>query len=148
MAGNKRMIRERKSKVFLFLLLCITVFFVLSSTECEKKSDQTGKTEEKVAAGDKHTCAIKTDGSLWCWGDNGRGQIGDGTWKDKYSPVRIMESGVVDVAAGVFHTCAIKKDGSLWYWGYNKYGQIGDGSDENKYSPVKIIESGVVDVAA
>jgi alpha-tubulin suppressor-like RCC1 family protein len=151
MAGNKRMIRKRKSRVFLFLLLCITVFSALSSTEYKKKSSQTGKTEgkaqesgvarSKVAAGYAHTCAIKDDGSLWCWGDNNFGQIGDGTKKNKYSPVKIIESGVVSVAAGGAHTCAIKKDRSLWCWGNNFYGQIGDGTEGNrKYSPVKIIE--------
>jgi alpha-tubulin suppressor-like RCC1 family protein len=133
---------------------------MLSSTEYKKKSTQTGKTEKskvlvkvgaKVAAGGYHTCAIKEDGSLWCWGDNEEGQIGDGTWEDKKSPVKIIESGVVSVAAGGFHTCAIKEDGSLWCWGKNDSGQLGYDSDEAneaKNTPVQIMESGVVAVAA
>jgi alpha-tubulin suppressor-like RCC1 family protein len=101
-----------------------------------------------VAAGLYHTCAIKQDSSLWCWGSNEDGQLGDGSDEDKNTPVKIIESGVVDVALGYNHTCAIKKDGSLWCWGNNEYGQIGDGTNKDKKSPVKIIESGVVSVAA
>jgi alpha-tubulin suppressor-like RCC1 family protein len=54
--------------------------------------------------GDSHTCAIKEDGSLWCWGYNGSGQIGDGTYADKTTPVQIMPSGVSAVALGHSHT--------------------------------------------
>jgi alpha-tubulin suppressor-like RCC1 family protein len=95
MAGNKRMIRKRKSRGFSFLLACITVFSMFSSTEYKKKSSQTEKTEAKVAAGGDHTCAIKQDGSLWCWGNNFHGQLGDGTvgfGTSKNTPVKIIES--------------------------------------------------------
>jgi len=87
--------------------------------------------------------AIKTDGSLWAWGDNTYGQLGNGSTRRQLSPVEIMKD-VVVVSAGAAHTMAIKKDGSLWAWGCNAYGQLGDGSTRDKFSPVEIMK----DVAA
>jgi alpha-tubulin suppressor-like RCC1 family protein len=101
-----------------------------------------------VAAGIYHTCAIKQDGSLWCWGYNGYGQLGDGTNTNKNTPVPIMASGVSSVAAESYHTCAIKQDGSLWCWGYNGFGQLGDGTYISQNTPVPIMASGVSSVAA
>ena len=100
-----------------------------------------------VSAGGFHTCAIKQDGSLWCWGWNQYGQVGDGTNTDRNTPVQIMPGGVIAVSAGWAHTCAIKQDGSLWCWGWNQYGQVGDGTWESKNSPVQIMSEGVVAVA-
>jgi alpha-tubulin suppressor-like RCC1 family protein len=101
----------------------------------------------KVSTGGYHTCAVKTDGSLWCWGWNYYGQLGDGTNTSRTAPVRIMSSGVSYVALGWGHTCAIKIDGSLWCWGLNYYGQLGDGTNSDKNTPVQIMSSGVSSVA-
>jgi hypothetical protein len=76
-----------------------------------------------VSGGGFHTCAIKQDGSLWCWGNNFYGQLGNGRsgfGEMSGIPVQIMSSGVVAVSAGGFHTCAIKQDSSLWCWGWNQ----------------------------
>jgi alpha-tubulin suppressor-like RCC1 family protein len=102
----------------------------------------------KVAAGYAHTCAIKQDGSLWCWGDNRYGQVGNGNFIGSITiPVQIMSSGVVSVAAGGWHTCAIKQDGSLWCWGWNSDGRLGDGTNTSRSTPVQIMSSGVSSVA-
>ena len=93
----------------------------------------------QFSAGAYHTCAIKTDGSLWCWGYNYYGQLGDGTNTDRDTPVQIMSSGVSSVALGNSHTCAIKTDGFLWCWGYNNYGQLGDGTSVQKSTPHPVI---------
>src|SRR6266542_3440000 len=71
-----------------------------------------------VAAGWAHTVAVKTDGTLWAWGSNLYGQLGDGTTTDRYSPVQIG-SGFASVAAGWDFTVAVKADGTLWAWGVN-----------------------------
>jgi alpha-tubulin suppressor-like RCC1 family protein len=93
-----------------------------------------------VAAGGSHTCASKTDGSLWCWGGNGGGQLGDGTTTDKPSPIQVNALGmaVAAVAAGSAHTGALKTDGSLWCWGGNTWGQLGDGTTVKKSSPTQV----------
>jgi len=100
-----------------------------------------GGPRAKVSAGLWHTCAVKTDGSLWCWGSNGYGQLGDGTNTGRTTPVQIMSSGVSSVSLGLWHTCAVKTDGSLWCWGTNWSGQLGDGSAW-KNTPVYIMNLG------
>jgi len=100
-----------------------------------------------TSAGGAHTCAVKQDGSLWCWGRNVEGQIGDGDYQNKSLPTEIMSWGVSSVSLGYAHTCAIKKDGSLWCWGKNDRGQLGDGTNTSKNTPVQIMSSGVLAVS-
>ena len=100
-----------------------------------------------IAAGYERSFAIRADGSLWAWGDNSRGQLGDGTDINKSEPCHIMDD-VASVTACKQHTLAIKTDGSLWAWGNNTIGQLGNGTggDRDDYipDPVKIMD----DVAA
>jgi len=73
-----------------------------------------------------HTMVIKTEGSLWGWGDNSIGQIGDGTTAFRSQPVKIMDD-VVAVSTGSTHTLAVTLDGSLWAWGSGGVGELGHG---------------------
>ena len=91
---------------------------------------------DHVSAGWWYTLAVKSDGSLWAWGRNGAGQLGDGTGTSRSTPTKIMD-GVVQVSASEKHTLAVKSDGSLWVWGRNECGQLGNGTIEN--TPIKII---------
>ena len=74
-----------------------------------------------------HTCGIKTDGSLYCWGGNSFGQLGDDTTVGKTTPNPVATAEWASVSVGSFHTCAIKSDGRLFCWGDNYYGQLGIG---------------------
>lgn len=104
-----------------------------------------------VSCGYGHTAAIKTDGSLWMWGANSSGQLGNGGGGDKEHrslpiqtvPVKVME-GIASVSCGYNHTVACGTDGSLWTWGDNYNGELGNGSTEDSSVPVKIMD----DVAA
>jgi alpha-tubulin suppressor-like RCC1 family protein len=92
-----------------------------------------------LAAGGYHTAAIKIDGTLWTWGSNVYGQIGDSTTTSRGSPVQVgMDSDWKSVGAGLYHTLAIKKDGTLWAWGNNQYGELGTGDTANRSVPVQI----------
>jgi alpha-tubulin suppressor-like RCC1 family protein len=92
-----------------------------------------------ISSGDYHTCAIKTDGSLWCWGKNNYGQLGIGNTTSKNTPTRVgTDNDWQSVFAGGSHTCAIKTNGSLWCWGRNIYGQLGDGTNSDRYTPIRV----------
>ncbi|MCM1123791.1 MAG: InlB B-repeat-containing protein [Eubacterium sp.] len=87
-----------------------------------------------------HSAAVKEDGSLWMWGSNGYGQLGNGTTESSTVPIKIMEN-VRFVSTGYDHSAAIKEDGSLWMWGSNGYGQLGNGTTEKSITPVKVMEN-------
>ena len=103
-----------------------------------------GNNWKQVACGNSHTAAIKTDGSLWIWGYNNIGQLGDSTLTNRSSPIQTIAGGNnwKQVACGSQHTAAIKNDGSLWSWGINSSGQLGDSTLTNNRSPVQTISGG------
>lgn len=100
-------------------------------------------TYASVAAGGYHTVASKPDGTLWAWGSNQYGQLGDGGNADRYSPTRIGKDRLwAAVAAGGWHTIALDRSGGLWSWGSNVSGQLGDGSYADRNLPTRVGASG------
>jgi alpha-tubulin suppressor-like RCC1 family protein len=96
-------------------------------------------TWSQVAAGNAFSLAVKTDGTLWGWGDNGQGQLGVGNTVQYSSPVQVGALTTwANVFAGVSHTVAIKTNGTLWAWGANSQGQLGQGNTTIRSSPVQI----------
>ncbi|MBK7958597.1 MAG: hypothetical protein IPK03_11100 [Bacteroidetes bacterium] len=92
-----------------------------------------------IACGEYHTLGIKSDGTLWAWGRNQVGQLGDSTTGNKISPVKIGNAANwVSVAAGNDHSVALKSDGTLWTWGRNDMGQLGDSTNTNSIVPKQI----------
>ena len=92
-----------------------------------------------AGAGGNHALALRTDGSLWAWGANTYGQLGDSSTVQRNSPVRIgLANNWKTIVASGSHSMAIKTDGTLWTWGRNDYGQLGDGSTVDRSSPVQI----------
>lgn len=103
-----------------------------------------------VAAGHYHTLALKSDGTVWAWGSNSQGQLGDGTQTSRNVPVQVTGlTNVVLVAAGGAHSFAVKRDGTLWAWGDNSSGQLGDNSQTRRLTPVQITSlTDVISIAA
>lgn len=110
-----------------------------------------------IAAGTYHSVFVKSDGSLWAFGENEGRQLGDGTTTDRPYPVAIrtsangpLVSGVKDVAAGHLHTAFVKTDGSAWALGSNANGQLGDSTYSASSYPIRVRDStrpGLSDVA-
>lgn len=98
-----------------------------------------------IAAGYSYTVALKGDGTVWSWGYNVAGQLGDGTTTNRPTPAQVGGlNGVVAIAAGGYRTVALKADGTVWAWGSNSNGQVGDGTTTTRLAPVKL--SGLNDV--
>ena len=125
------------------------------------------KTAEKVVVGNIHSLALKQDGTIWAWGDNSNGEIGNGVANSAYitEPTQVEKGeyteviqstspdgsivttttkaqktldDIKDIAAGYYYNLALDAEGNVWAWGYNGYGQLGNGTTENKYIPTKI----------
>ena len=94
-----------------------------------------------VNCGSSVTAAIKTDGTLWCWGGNASGQLGDNTTTDRSSPVQTVTFGTnwKLVSSGNGHVGAIKTDGTLWLWGFGGSGRLGDNTTTSRSSPVQTV---------
>jgi alpha-tubulin suppressor-like RCC1 family protein len=103
-----------------------------------------GTNWKQVSAGYFYNAAIKTDGTLWTWGYNTSGQLGNGTIVSAISPVTTIAGGTnwKQVACCQAHTAAIKTDGTLWSWGLNNWGQLGTDTYTNTSSPVMTIIGG------
>jgi len=103
-----------------------------------------------VMAGQAHTVALRNDGTVWAWGANSGGQLGDGTIINRYTPVQVQGlSDITDIATSGSHTVALRNDGTVWAWGSNSNGQIGDGTTINRYTPVQVQGvSDITDIAA
>jgi alpha-tubulin suppressor-like RCC1 family protein len=104
-----------------------------------------GTNWKQVACGGYFTAAIKTDGTLWTWGRNNNGQLGDNTTTSRTTPVTTFAGGTnwKQVSCGNFMMAAIKTDGTLWTWGNNGYGRLGDNQTGlNKPTPITTFAGG------
>jgi alpha-tubulin suppressor-like RCC1 family protein len=97
-----------------------------------------------IAAGAWHTCAVTTSGHGLCWGDNERGEVGDGTTADRWTPASVIGpiGDMVDVGAGDYFTCARTERGGVLCWGSNDNGRLGDGTTVERHYPAEVVGLG------
>ena len=92
-----------------------------------------------IRAGGEHSLARKADGSVWAWGNNNLGQLGDGTTAERLTPVQVNGlTGALQIAAGFGHSLALKGDGTVMAWGGNGYGELGDGTFIDRLLPIPL----------
>jgi alpha-tubulin suppressor-like RCC1 family protein len=104
-----------------------------------------------IAAGGAFSLALKSDGTVWAWGSNSNGQLGDTTLVTKKTPVQVLTSdgvtplsGITAIAAGGSHVLAINGGTTMFAWGYNELGQLGDGTTTSRLIAVPVVMPGVV----
>ncbi|MGE5183605.1 MAG: RCC1 domain-containing protein [Acidobacteriota bacterium] len=109
-------------------------------------SDASGPISDAIAiaAGHDHSCAVRSGGSVWCWGSNGSGELGDNSSNASSVAVQVQTQAgtpltdVVEIAAGAAYTCARQSGGNVWCWGANNHGQLGDATFINHPQAVEV----------
>lgn len=125
----------------------IWVYVHQDGTQLHYSSPELNFSGPRIAAGQAHSLHVRSDGTVWAWGYNNHGQLGDGTRVGRLTPVQVQGlRDVVAVAGGLEHSLALKRDGTVWAWGGNATGQLGDGTTTERHTPVQV--TGISDVVA
>jgi len=100
---------------------------------------------KSISAGDDFSLALKEDGTVWAWGNNTSGQLGDNTTTQRTLPIQVQGpggsgflTGIEAISAGASHSLALKDDGTVWSWGSNTSGQLGDNTTTQRTTPVQV----------
>ena len=99
-----------------------------------------------ITAGNQSSFVLRSDGTVWAWGWNSNGKLGDGTTIDRDTPVQVAGlNNAMAISTGSAHAVALRDDGTVWTWGANsRFGQLGDGTTTNRYAPTQVVgENGV-----
>jgi alpha-tubulin suppressor-like RCC1 family protein len=135
----------RGLKRWLLVLFMVTIWLPTANAT-------TNSVASSVAAGEYHTCALTSDGAVQCWGDNGKGQLGNDNLRGSTTPVTVSDLpvGIVSIASGSQHNCALNSTGGVSCWGDNTFGQLGNGTQITSGVPVDVsaISGDVVAIAA
>ncbi|HPX18784.1 MAG TPA: hypothetical protein PKW43_08440 [Deltaproteobacteria bacterium] len=115
------------------IILCLALVPACSYFEDDDDDDVVAAEQvivwSSADAGGWHNLGLKSDGTLWAWGDNNQGQLGLGDWRERFAPERVgADADWVSVSAGGLHSLALRANGTLWAWGCNLSGQLGTGN--------------------
>lgn len=93
----------------------------------------------KIINGNGFSLALKADGTIYAWGLNDYGQLGDNSTVDKHFSSKVPDLAFIsDIGAGAWHSLALKSDGTVLTWGRNDYGQLGDGTTTDSFFPIQV----------
>jgi len=138
--GKRLTVRSRISLVGLRSGAAVFTIVLLMAT-LGRHVYGSSRTVSAIVAGDIHTCALLSDGTVKCWGQGSLGRLGSGATADSPIPVTVTGiSSATAIAAGGAHTCAVLSGGTVRCWGDNEVGQLGNGTQgEYSAAPVKVI---------
>ena len=145
--GNQKGVSEswRGRKYRIYLLSKIKIEITIKDADMEKivntitTEAQTGSIGDRISCGEQRSLALKSDDTVWSWGFNGYGQLGDESTTDRSSLVQVrIIKGVVAIARGGYYNLALKSDGPVWTWGDNSQGQLGDGTTTDRTTPGRV----------
>lgn len=126
-----------------------TAVNVTNAMPCALLPKLVGSGFTAMSAGYQHSLATKADGSLWAWGTNYWGYLGDGNRTGSIVAPKQVATGFVGIAAGGYQSLAYKADGTTWSWGQNMFGNLGDGTLANRLLPTLVVNDtldGVMDL--
>jgi alpha-tubulin suppressor-like RCC1 family protein len=131
---------KRKNNILCGMVLLLTFSVAVPSAFSQEEGEEEVTNPCNIyAAGGNHTAIFKEiDGSIWLWGDNRYGQLGDGTTISRNRPIPLKMTGWKAVALGADFTIAVHNDGTLWAWGRNNYGQLGVGDFDDRHVPTQV----------
>jgi len=138
-------------KKMLSVLLAALFVFAAGAASVPAQAEAAFTTTPMLAeVSGSHSLALHSNGTVWAWGANNYGQLGDGSATNRSVPVQTQGlSGITAIAGGGYHSFALHSDGTVWAWGRNNSGQLGDGSTTNRSVPVQIQGlSGMTAIAA
>ncbi|MHB8840376.1 MAG: RCC1 domain-containing protein, partial [Candidatus Aquicultor sp.] len=131
---------QPKRLSYLLALFIIIVFF--GTLTVASANEATQSVAPQIASGGYHALALASDGTVWGWGNNMYGQLGNGSTTTDTpirTPVRVISiTGVTAIAAGYCYSLALTSDGKVWAWGQNNYGQLGNSTTTNSSIPVQV----------
>ena len=124
-------------KAWILLIVAAIMLSMFSGTVLTTTASAGSSRRVAISAGHEYSLVTMTDGTLWAWGRNSHGRLGDGTTTNRAQPVQMLTN-VVYATAGVNSSAAIRTDGTLWTWGLNSSSQLGDGTSTTRLSPVPV----------
>lgn len=148
----KSITKSLKQIIIISLLMMIFTFASSFSNKSNKEihaAESSFKTTPMIATGDEFSLALKENGTVWSWGYNSYGQLGDGTKTTRRQAVQVYNlDRVINITSGYYHSVVLKDDGAVWTWGRNVYGLLGTGISGDKTIPTRINITDVVAIAA
>ncbi|OGO84465.1 MAG: hypothetical protein A2Y22_05510 [Clostridiales bacterium GWD2_32_59] len=132
---------NRRFNRYISHILTIVILIMLVMPVSITNADATSTVS--ISGGYSHTTAVKNDGTVWVWGYNSNGQLGDNTTQEQHAPIQVP--GIADVSqvsGGYLRTTALKMDGTVYTWGYNPHGELGDNTVIEKHTPVQVLGVG------
>src|SRR2546426_11274389 len=137
--GRSRPVRSIRVHYFLLALPALGAGIINGASENNLTQQTDTLRFTAVSVGGGHACGVTAAGAAYCWGDNFRGRLGDGTDTSRLRPVRVVsDERLAAVSAGASPTCALTAAGARYCWGRTDDGELGDGTETDQHTPALV----------